>query len=627
MQVQNLCSLRLNVEEDLVNELGKLPEDLADTYTQIFEHVGRLAPQSCVIAERSLKWLLCQAKEFSEAEFLAAVSIGTEGESCSLTKETILFICGNSVMFDHALKVFRFAHLSVREYLEAQPKFTLGAAHALGAEISLLICLQRATELAAKYACTLRPYAFWFWRYHCQEAKKSGLSGRLYRLLKDFLQIREGTNVCYAEWVRSMHRLRQARDNESHNWILEARDGKRNSWSMKASDGKSDNWSVEASDRESDNSTEESDDESSYGTDDNLINGTPKEWRPDIDAWISGTILAETDQENTILKSILGDQGHPYDPTFAACFLELSEIVEQNLRSVLSSPAKKVGDLAVDNIKVFERRNMYGETYLHVACHRGIGSSKLLRLLLQYPVPIRAIDFMRRTALHYAVNPRDLVSSQSATWTKIVRDAHDPTNAAERVAMIGLLIEQASIIDAVDINGETALHRASNANFCTEAQCLLEHGAFVDVRTHKGLTPLHLAAKAGHTAVAQLLLQFKADIEARDSDRRTVLFQAVMKKKLDTVRFLLRLGADINAKDKYGKMPLAQSLVMRNEAMAQILIDESASIKMLDKSGSGTTMLHYAAGSRLGATVSRLLEMGAHNNETNFMVPLRSIWR
>ena len=808
MQLQNLCSLRLNVEEDLVNELGKLPEDLADIYAQIFEHVERLAPQSRVIAERSLKWLLCQATELSEAEFLAAVSIGTERESVSITKETILFICGNLVMFDHALKVFRFAHLSVREYLETQSNFTLGAAHALGAEISLLICIQRHTELAAKYACIFRPYAFLFWRYHCQEAKKSGLCGRLHRLLEDFLHIREGTNLCYAKWVRSVHRLRRASNGMSDNWRVKSNKSKSTIWRVSSNVNKSKTWRVE------------SDDESSDGTDDDLINGTLKEWRPAIDAGRSDSRLAEIAQEeDTILDAILGNRDYPYDPTFAACFLDLPEIVEQNLRSILSSPVKKVGDLAIADTDLCERRNVRQQTYLHVSCYSE--SSKLLRLLLQYRFPVRSKDRWRRTALHYAANPHGLVPLSPARQTGAVHVAHGQAIAAERVAMIDLLIKQASIIDAVDMNGETALHRASNANFCTEAQFLLEHGALVDARTHKVQTPLHLAVVSGHTAVArlllqfkadieardatgktplllvansarsertavarlllqfkadieardstgktplllaansarsertavarlllqfkanieardfdgrtplllaakwgsttiaqlllqfkadieardseeraslllaaklgytavtqlllqskadteardkdkmtplhyaaelghtvitrlllqskadieardpygmtplllaayygkaavaQLLLQFKADIEARDPNRSTPLFQTLMKGNIDTGRLLLRLGADINGKDKDGKTPLAASLAMRDEAMAQMLIDESTSIKVLGKSGSGDTMLHYAAASRLGAIVSRLLEMGAHTNETN----------
>ena len=604
LQLQNLCSLRLHVEEDLLAELGRLPEDLADTYAQVFEHVGRLAPQSRVIAERSLKWLLCQAGEFSEAEFLAAVSIGTERESFNLTKETILFICGNLVMFDQELEVFRFAHLSVREYLETQPNFTLSVAHALGAEISLLICLQRYTELTAECARTFRPYAFVYWLYHCREAKKPGMGSLLYQLLEDFLHVQEGTNLCYAEWARYMHRLRSVDRSIDLPYYVEGRTDL-NPWEYSILDSILD------------------DQDFPYGT--NFLNERT---------------------EDLILDFILGDRDYPSDPTFVACFLDLPEIVEQNLRSVLSSSAKKVGVLASDNIKALEWRNMYGATYLHVACHRG--SSKLLRLILQYPVDVRAIDKLSRTALHYAIGPRGLVSFQPGGWTETVRNAHDPANAAERIAMIGLLLEKGSIIDAIDYIGETALHRASHANFCTQARSLLEHGAFVDARTGGGRTPLHLAvengntavaqlllrykanveardsnrmtplllaARLGHTAVTQLLLQSKADIEARDSDKRTPMFQTVMERHIDTGRLLLRLGADINAKDEHGKTPLARSLLMRHEAIAQMLIDEGASIKEVDLSGN--TVLHYAAGSRLGATVSRLLQMGACNSEIN----------
>ena len=99
--------------------------------------------------------------------------------------------------------------------------------------------------------------------------------------------------------------------------------------------------------------------------------------------------------------------------------------------------------------------------------------------MLQYPVPIHAKDILSRTALHYAIHPRGLVSFQPAGWTETVRNAHDPANAAERIAMIGLLIEKGAMTDAVDYIGETALHRASHANFCTHARFLLEHGAFV----------------------------------------------------------------------------------------------------------------------------------------------------
>ena len=543
MQLQNLCSLRLNVEEDLLEELGRLPQDLANTYAQIFEHVRRLGPQSRVIAESSLKWLLCQARELSEAEFLAAVSMGSERESVNLTKETILFICGNLVMFDQELNVFRFAHLSVREYLETRSEFTLGAAHALVAEMSLLVCLHRYTELAAKHARKFRRYAILYWLYHCQEAKPSGLGGSLLRLLKDFLHIRRETHLYYAKWVRSMHRLKQ-------------RDAR-----------KSDRWRVE------------SDDESSDDTHDNSTFGTLKVWRPGIRVWNSGNRLSKTNQDMyTIPYTVLGDRDHPYDPTFAACSLDLPEIVEQNLLSMLSSPAKEAGDLALGNIEVFGRRNLRKQTYLHVACL--CGSSKLLRLLLRYRFPVGSKDIVGSTALHYAVNPRKLVSLHPARWIKVVPDAHDQAYTAERVAMIGLLVEKESLIDAVDKYGQTALHRAADENRCAEAQFLLEHGAFVDARAGVLPTPLLLAAKSGHSAVAQLLLQFKANKEAKDKRGRTPLLLAADSGHTAIAQLLLQFNADTEARDDdYGMTPLLQAAESGQTAIAQLLLQFKADIE------------------------------------------------
>ena len=635
MQLQNLCSLRLNVEEDLFKELARLPEELVDTYDQIFEHVGRLAPQSRVIAERSLKWLLCQATELSEAEFLAAVSIGIERESVDITKETILFICGNLVIFDHALKVFRFAHLSVREYLEAQRNLTLGAAHALGGEISLLICLQRCTELTAKCARTFRPYAFVYWLYHCREAKKSGLGSLLYQLLEDFLHVQEGTNLCYAAWARSMPRLRQASKGTSsstrsywRDWVVDDWGRESDDESIDVLDGKEWLTSLNAWGSRLISRKEDLIPDSILGDQDFPFGTDKTERGMDSDAWRFRSKLRNR-REDLILNFILSDRDCPYDPTFAACFLDLPEIVEhnlrsvlsssakkvgvsasdnikalkrRNLRSVLSSSAKKVGVSASDNIKAFERRNMYGETYLHVACHRG--SSKLLRLMLQYPVPIHAMDILSRTALHYAIHPRGLVSFQPAGWTETVRNAHHPANAAERIAMIGLLIEKGGIIDAIDYIGETALHRASHANFCTQARFLLDHGAFVDARIRRGRTPLQLAVEKGNTAVVQLLLQHKADMEARDSNEKTPLQLAVGKGNTAVAQLLLQHKADMEARDSNGKTPLLQAAELGHTAVAQLLLQCKADIEARDSNGK-TPLLRAA---ELGHTaVAQLL--------------------
>ena len=55
-----------------------------------------------------------------------------------LTKEHILEMCSNMIVFDPTLDTFRFAHLSVREFLEKRAEYTKEATNDLTAERCLL---------------------------------------------------------------------------------------------------------------------------------------------------------------------------------------------------------------------------------------------------------------------------------------------------------------------------------------------------------------------------------------------------------------------------------------------------------------------------------------------------------
>lgn len=47
-------------------------------------------------------------------------------------------MCSNMIVFDPTLDTFRFAHLSMREFLEKRPEYTKKATNALTAETCLL---------------------------------------------------------------------------------------------------------------------------------------------------------------------------------------------------------------------------------------------------------------------------------------------------------------------------------------------------------------------------------------------------------------------------------------------------------------------------------------------------------
>lgn len=77
-------------------------------------------------------------RQLDVQEFVTAVSIDLEG--VEVTKDDILSICCNFVVLDPELGVFRFAHLSVQEFLQNRTGFASAAVNALAVEICLTIC-------------------------------------------------------------------------------------------------------------------------------------------------------------------------------------------------------------------------------------------------------------------------------------------------------------------------------------------------------------------------------------------------------------------------------------------------------------------------------------------------------
>ncbi|KIM92814.1 hypothetical protein OIDMADRAFT_107066 [Oidiodendron maius Zn] len=184
LQLQSLCDLK--TDEAVRERLGRLPPKLEDLYVELHEKISKYpADADRRIARNVFVWLLCAQRRLNSAEFLSAVSICPASRFCQLSKDQVLDICCNLVVFDTTLDTFRFAHLSVREFLERQQEYDRTTINSLAAETCLLELIRDSPDptvnmFLSQYGATLRrdvpsvsdfkTYPTIYWATHCQLA-------------------------------------------------------------------------------------------------------------------------------------------------------------------------------------------------------------------------------------------------------------------------------------------------------------------------------------------------------------------------------------------------------------------------------------------------------------------------
>lgn len=140
----------------------------------------------------------------NSSKFLASITIRPRS-STELTIESILNLCSNFVVFDTGQDVFRFAHLSVREYLESKSEYTWKLANSDAAETCLYTLLvhsqpyrlskQGGINLPSTHEIPIGKflhskfysYAATFWSSHVKSAGNMRFSHTLQKLLHVFI--------------------------------------------------------------------------------------------------------------------------------------------------------------------------------------------------------------------------------------------------------------------------------------------------------------------------------------------------------------------------------------------------------------------------------------------------------
>ena len=134
-QLEFLCSLKL---PSLVKQrLGRLPPNLQKIYDENYsQKLDSYQKEERQIVQNAFRFLLCAQEKLSTGGLLKALSF-LDPKNPPLSPGLLLDLCFNFIDVDSELDVFRFVHLSVREYLESKDGYERTSNHALAAECCL----------------------------------------------------------------------------------------------------------------------------------------------------------------------------------------------------------------------------------------------------------------------------------------------------------------------------------------------------------------------------------------------------------------------------------------------------------------------------------------------------------
>jgi hypothetical protein len=116
----------MDTEVDVRASLNDLPDSLTRAYDEIYQCILNQKKSAPQLALNAFRWVKFSYEPLASKTLLDAVSsqVSKSGEYWQgpIETDTILKVCQNLLVLDERLDTFRFAHLSVEEFLET--KFT-----------------------------------------------------------------------------------------------------------------------------------------------------------------------------------------------------------------------------------------------------------------------------------------------------------------------------------------------------------------------------------------------------------------------------------------------------------------------------------------------------------------------
>ena len=164
------------VEKDVRSQLDKLPAELKEQYTIIYQNILESAHSISSIARKTFSWILTAQRVLIIEEMIAAVTLDDDDfYHNDLDIPRLLDICRNlivvtSINYTSKQMAFQMVHLSIREFLEQLPEFSAEQLHTIAVSrlldnFSPGLRLEKNISMTEKSLHALRDYTIYFFEH------------------------------------------------------------------------------------------------------------------------------------------------------------------------------------------------------------------------------------------------------------------------------------------------------------------------------------------------------------------------------------------------------------------------------------------------------------------------------
>jgi len=267
-----------------------------------------------------------------------------------------------------------------------------------------------------------------------------------------------------------------------------------------------------------------------------------------------------------------------------------------------------------------ERKTLEGRTALLISVREGYGD--MAEILLEARASAQTVTASKWGALHVAAycpgeDGSRLVRAlllANAQPEEVTNKKHTPLHLAAlrgRVdVIVRLLSASGTRVNAIDDEGNTALHYCASKGHESPLESILKAKADIHATNKRGEMPIHLAAFSGSVHVTNLLLDAKAQLEVESSDKYTPLHFAATSSGVIT-KLLLEHAAIVNCREFHARTPFHLAALNGNVEAMEVLLEHGAMLDATAQIRSGHHALHMAATEGKGEAVRFLLDSKA----------------